>query len=159
MSWSYSGEPSSSVKDAVRFNLQDTDESAPLLEDAEILYAIAKEAPGATPTMGEVLSATALCMEALERRFSMAADVKEGALEIKSSARAKVYREAAAKLRLRAAGMHAPFSGGMSESEKQARAEATNEVPPLFRRLEFAISFSGPDIAPFPAEAVTESER
>lgn len=40
MSWSYSGDPSSSEVDTVRFYVQDTDESLQLLTDEEIQYLI-----------------------------------------------------------------------------------------------------------------------
>ena len=38
MSWSYSGDPASTERDAVRFWVQDTDSAVPLLSDQEIDY-------------------------------------------------------------------------------------------------------------------------
>lgn len=38
--WTYSGDPTASDKDEVRFLVQDTDSSRPLLSDAEIAYLI-----------------------------------------------------------------------------------------------------------------------
>lgn len=40
MSWSYSGNPSTSKKDACRFALADTDEAQPIMQDEEIQYLI-----------------------------------------------------------------------------------------------------------------------
>lgn len=40
MSWTYSGDPSSSKLDECRFILGDTDESQPILQDEEILFII-----------------------------------------------------------------------------------------------------------------------
>ena len=40
MSWSYSGNPSSSDLDALRFLIGDTDENAPIMQDEELQYLI-----------------------------------------------------------------------------------------------------------------------
>lgn len=40
MSWSYSGNPSTSKKDECRFMLADTDETQPIMQDEEIQYLI-----------------------------------------------------------------------------------------------------------------------
>lgn len=40
MSWTYSGDPSKSQKDAARFAIGDTDSAKPLLQDEEITYLI-----------------------------------------------------------------------------------------------------------------------
>lgn len=40
MSWSYSGDPLSSVLDECRFLIGDTDEKAPIMQDEEIAYII-----------------------------------------------------------------------------------------------------------------------
>ena len=40
MSWSYSGNPQDSKLDECRFIIGDTDESAPIMQDEEILYLI-----------------------------------------------------------------------------------------------------------------------
>lgn len=40
MTWTYSGDPSNSSKDAVRFMIGDTDSTDPLLQDEEITYLV-----------------------------------------------------------------------------------------------------------------------
>ena len=40
MSWTYSGDPSSSELDECRFLISDTDEASPILQDEEIKYII-----------------------------------------------------------------------------------------------------------------------
>ena len=40
MAWSYSGDPASSDKDAVRFWVQDTDSAVPLLSDIPFIGAV-----------------------------------------------------------------------------------------------------------------------
>jgi len=42
MSWTYSGDPSSSDKDKIRFLIGDTDEFEPIMQDEEINYLIAE---------------------------------------------------------------------------------------------------------------------
>lgn len=136
MAFSYS-DPSSSVLDAVRFEIQDTNSKSPLLQNAEIEYAIAQEAPADKPSEGEVLSAAARCMEALARLFSAQADTELGSLKVTYTKQAKGYREAANELRARAAGLHAPWTGGTSESEKREREAEPDRVQHQFARKQF----------------------
>lgn len=42
MSWSYSGDPSTSPIDALRFLISDTDESNPIMQDEELQFLIAE---------------------------------------------------------------------------------------------------------------------
>jgi hypothetical protein len=56
--WSYSGDPSTSDKDAVRFLIPDTDDANRLLLDREIEQALTLED-------GDVRSAAALCLEVI----------------------------------------------------------------------------------------------
>jgi hypothetical protein len=141
--FSYSGDPASSVKDAVRFEIQDTNSESPLLQDAEVEYAITQEAPNAPPSEGEVLSAAARCMEALQRLFAMQADTEVGSLKSTYSKQAEGYAKRAAELRQRAMGMNAPWAGGLSESEKQSREEDLDRVPPMFKRGQFQNPYAG----------------
>lgn len=137
MAFSYSGSPVNSVLDAVRFEIQDTNSKSPLLQNGEIEYAISKEAPNDPPSEGEVLSAAARCMEVLTRLFSAQADTELGSLKVTYTKQAAGYAKQAEKLRLRAQGMHAPFAGGLSESERQQREADTDRVQPAFARKQF----------------------
>src|ERR1700744_628209 len=114
MSWSYnSNEPGGTPKDEVRFEIQDTNEKAPLLEDGEISFALSIE--------GEVvLAAAARCCEVLSRRFAAQADTSGGSIKATYSKQAAGYAERAKELRERSQGMHAPFAGGISRSEKES---------------------------------------
>jgi hypothetical protein len=136
MAFSYS-DPGLSVLDAVRFEIQDTSSKSPLLQNAEIEYAIAQEAPNEPPSECEVLSAAARCMEALARLFSAQADTELGSLKVTYSKQAKGYTERATELRLRAQGMHAPWTGGMSEDEKREREAEPDRVQHAFSRKQF----------------------
>lgn len=142
--------------DAVRYELADTNEDAPLLQDEEIEYSIAREAPGLNPPMAGVLSAAAHCMEVLGRLFSAQADQEIGALRITYSKQAEGYEKSATKLRLRAQGLHVPFVGGTSHSEKEGQDLDTDRIVPSFRRDQFISPYS---IAPTIRTQITQGEE
>lgn len=135
MSWSYnSDEPGASPKDEVRFEIQDINEKAPLLEDGEILFALTQE--------GEVvLAAAARCCEVLSRRFAEQADTQFGSVKATYSKQAAVFAERAKEIRERSQAMHAPFAGGISRSEKRADRRNKNRVDIPFRVGQFRNPF------------------
>lgn len=142
------GSPAEKVLWAVRFEAQDTNEKAPLLEDDEVEYVIGRNIPGVSPAaspanIGEylLLYAAAHCMEVIAGRFAAVADRYAGVVRIAASKRAESYMKAAQIKRKRAAGMHAPWSGGMGEPEKESYEQETNAVQPFFRRKEWAIPY------------------
>jgi hypothetical protein len=139
MAWTYSEDPMTSTKDAVRFEIQDTNPAAQLLSDAEISYALTVEGVNSPENSNqyEVLEAAAHCMEALARRFAALADRQSGTLKIGSTKRAEQYAERAAELRLRAQELHAPYAGGISRSEKVAQAQNPNREGSMFRLRQF----------------------
>ena len=146
MTWSYSGDPSSSPNDAVRFEVQDVLNTAQLLQDEEIAYAIAQEAgvePSGGFTQAEVLSSAAHCCEALVRRFSMQADTQVGQLKVTYSRAAAGFAQRAVELRLRAQGMQGPYVGGLSKSDERAARQDTDRVQPAFTRDEFNSPYTG----------------
>lgn len=148
MSWSYSGDPSSSVLDAIRFEIQDTNSAAPLLDDGEIKYAIREEVPSSTPSQGEVFAAAARCCETLSRRFAAQADTQFGSIKTTYSKQAEVYAERAKELRKRAQGSHAPFAGGLSVSEKESRESETDRMTARFKIGQFQRGSSSSDGLP-----------
>jgi hypothetical protein len=139
MAFTYTGDPRISTKDAVRFEIQDTNPAAPLLTDEEVMFALTVEGVN-TPdesTQSEILEAGAHCMEALARRFAALADRQSGTLKIVSTKRAAQYDERAKDLRLRAQELHAPYAGGISRSEKIAQAQNPNREGSMFRLRQF----------------------
>lgn len=146
MTWSYSGNPTNSPTDAVRFEVQDTVSTSPLLQDEELQYAIAQES-GPLPTGGysaaQILSAAAHCCEALVRRFSMQADTTTGSLHVTYSKAALGFAARAKELRARAQGMQGPYVGGLSRSDKLGILQDTDRVQPAFTRGEFNNPWTG----------------
>ena len=141
MSWTYSGEPGSSPKDAVRFEIQDTDEEAQLLQDGEIEYAIAQEAlevaEGEALSEGGLYASSARCCEVLARLFAMQANETSGSIKTSFDEQARTYSERAQELRAKAQGHAAPSSPSEFVSNKRALRENRNRVQPLFRRGQF----------------------
>lgn len=101
MSWSYSGNPSASDLDAVRFEIGDTDIDEQLIQDEEILYALEQE--------GSVMSAAARCCEILWRSFARQADRVIGPLKIYYSQRTEAFEKLSKHFRAQAIGMRAPI--------------------------------------------------
>ena len=150
MAFTYSGNPEASSKDTVRFYVQDTVAKAPLLQDAEIQFAITVEA-GAEPDSRGLLAAAALCCETLAVRYAAQPDTLIGSLQVTGSKAAAVFSERAVELRGRAQGSGLPFVGGQSRSEKQALREDPDRVQPRFRRDQFRVPWrrrAGEDIYP-----------
>lgn len=129
--WSYSGDPSASHKDAVRFAIGDTEPKQMVLTDAEILYALQAE--------GSVAMASITCAESAMARFVLM--VSEQNTEDKKTKNreyqqrvdnyAKLIKQLKAR---RARGAVAVYCGGLSETEKQTKILDTDLVQPDFRK-------------------------
>lgn len=130
-------DPALNTRDAVRCEIQDINPNAPLLEDAEIDFAIEQETNSESPTSNEVLSAAARCMEILSRRFAALADRQAGTLKLTSTKRATIYAQRAAELRERTQEYHAPYAGGINRAEKRAQAQNPNRQGSIFRLKQF----------------------
>jgi hypothetical protein len=129
MSWTYSGDPSSSAKDEVRFLVGDTDEGDPLLRDAEVTYAINQT--------GGVITAAIRCCELIMSKFSRLADESIGPLRIDYSQKAKGYRTMISQLRERLFLNGAPpYAGGISKTDKHFNDQQTDRVRPAFTKNE-----------------------
>lgn len=138
--WTYSGDPSSDDKDAVRFEIQDIDEAAPLLQDEEINFALSSEGgddPEPRPAV-DIFRAAARCCEVLARRFAAQTDTVVGSLTETYSHMAETYAERASELRAKASGMSGPYLGGQSWGERWSRRMDADRVQPRFSRGEFS---------------------
>lgn len=129
MTWTYSGDPASSERDAVRFEIPDTDASVAWFTDEEIAYTLREESGSR--------AAAARCCETLARRFTEQADIATGDTKLTYSKQAETLATRATELRLRAQGAHAPFSGGVSAADKEARAEDEDREQGSFSRGQF----------------------
>lgn len=130
MTTTYSGNPASSSKDAVRFFIQDT--AAPwLLQDEEIEYTLTIDA--------DPMAAAATCARSIAMSFArLAKSKKVGDLSIDYGERSKFYQELADTLEAKGnIGGVIPYSGGISISDKINVEGNTDRVRPPFRVDQF----------------------
>jgi len=123
--------------DKVRLEIGDSDPSAQLLQDDEVLYLISQEA--------NLWGASARCCEVISRNFLRKADVRigRGGTTLTYSVAAKQYAEMATAFRKRANGMNAPWSGGRSVDDKSTLAQDPSLVQPLFTKQMFDDPWTG----------------
>jgi hypothetical protein len=110
MAFTYSGNPKSSARDEIRFQLGDIDPEDPLLQDEELDYCMA----GASTKYGIL----ALAAEAIANRMAKEADVKVGPLNLQLTQRAQTWAEKAEGYRRKATSLKAPVAPFMSDSNK-----------------------------------------
>jgi hypothetical protein len=127
MTWTYSGDPANSEKDAVRFRTGDTDTTEQLVTDEEIAYALAEKG-------GVIPAAIAIC-RSLAAQFARKATSKTvGKLSITMSDRATAFEKIAQSLEQEGSALVVPYAGGLSISEKETAAADTSSVQPTFFR-------------------------
>lgn len=90
MAWSYSGDPTSNEKDAVRFLIGDTDAADPLVADEEIVYALS--------VTSSPIAASVVVLRSLASRYARYADKQVGDLRIALSQKAEAFRKLAEEL-------------------------------------------------------------
>lgn len=130
MSFSYSGDPESSPKDAVRFLIGDTDKCDPLLDDQEIQYFLNKYNDGKG-----VINAAIRCCEGISAKFSRRVTEAVGQVRMNFSDAAKQYRLMALDLRRRLVMEDTqPYAGGISKSDKKTIASNNDRVNPDFTK-------------------------
>jgi len=126
MAWTYSGDPSSTDLDTVRFLIGDTLTADQLLSDEEIAWAL---------TQGSVYNAAAIAARAIAAAFSRMADKAVDDLEIKYSQKSEQYVDLAVNLESKeshkALGV---YCGGISEADKLSNEQDTDRVPPSFKK-------------------------
>lgn len=95
MAWSYSGNPATSERDAVRFWLQDTDESLPLFADGELDYLIGY----ADPIWGSPIATAAMAADILVAKFGTEVAISADGVSIAGDQLSDKYKAIAANLR------------------------------------------------------------
>lgn len=125
MAWTYSGNPASSDRDAVRFLVGDTDTTDQQLQDAEIDWLLV-ENPNAQ-------MAAAHACEAIAAKYARLVSTSNLSLSVSAGDRQAHYLALAMKLRKQAQdGGAEMFVGGTRYSQKEAREENADEVQPNF---------------------------
>lgn len=131
MVWSYSGDPGSSDKDAVRFHVQDVISIDPQVNDEEIEFLLTEE-------NNDVLRAAARTAEVIAAKYARQVDKSLGGYSLSAGRRQEKYERLAAKLWARAGavgvGLATPFAGGISGTQKKVAEADTDRVLPAFTR-------------------------
>ena len=124
MTWSYSGNPAASDRDAVRFYTGDTTSTRELLSDEEIAFVLTEHA--------NQRLAAAVCAEAIAAKFAREADQKVGDISKSLSQVSKAFYALANKLRSEVAKRAAPSFPAASKAWKQTQREDTDLVQSAF---------------------------
>ena len=131
MTWTYTGNPASSAKDAIRFLVGDTDTTDQLLSDEEIAW-VNTEASGTPTGTTAIYDAAAQCALTIATKLGREADKSIGDLSVSLSQRAAAFRAAASDLKAMAArhtAVPTPYAGGLTISDKDIDEENSD----LFR--------------------------
>lgn len=145
MQATYSGDPATSAKDQVRFEIGDTVCSSARISDDEIEFYIAQGGP--------TLFAASKAADVLAVSFAQSVDEKIGNTTLSNSQLTENYRDMAKRLRVRAGYSEtailpvAMFVGGISKDRKEVDRKDTDLVQPDFRKGQFA-NPSGADLDP-----------
>lgn len=129
MSWTYSGDPSSSARDAVRFMIGDTDADRPLLSDKEIDFTLSTNLSAREAAIG--------CCEAIAMKFADKVDRRIGKTMVSGSQVYEQYVKMAARLKCKSSASGVPYSGGMFEVDTNTDRNNSALKQPYFRKGMF----------------------
>lgn len=126
MSFSYSGDPSSSDKDAVRFLIRDTVAATKEFEDEEILYMLA--------TKGNPRSAAVLALKTLAVKYADKVDKAVGDLRLSLSQKHAQYLAMIKQFEGEVILVAVPYAGGISVADKDSYEDDSDRVKPRFTK-------------------------
>jgi hypothetical protein len=129
MSFTYSGSPSSSNKDFVRFIIGDTDEDDQKLQDEEI--------NGAVSVWGNKFKAAAECCRAIAAKAARKVSSAVGDLRAELQQEHQHYLGLAEYYDSKIAVRVKPYAGGISKAEKEDEQDRSDRVRPWASRNQF----------------------
>lgn len=124
MAFTWTGDPSASTLETIRWLIGDTVEASAKFQDAEINYAYDSE--------GSIYGAAALCCEQLSTRYSDAVSRSLGPLRVDLSDKASKYLSMAKEFRKKAAMYATPYGGGISVAKDEVFDEDSDLNQPIF---------------------------
>lgn len=129
--WTYSGNPSASSLDEVRYLIGDTDPTDRQLGDEEILYCVAQ-----SPS---IFSAASMACTSLVAKYARSVMKHVGDLRIEAQSKQEHYRALSDSYAIQAgeAGLSPyalmpPFAGGISRADRANTIMDTDRVEPSF---------------------------
>lgn len=128
MAWSYSGNPTDSYRDQVRFLIGDTDDEAQLIQDEEIDWSLVENT--------SVYLAAATVALSIAAQYARKVDFSVGKdLQVSYKNQANFYSKLAKDLSKRASfSFSTPYSGGISISDKDGYKNDVDRVKPMFTK-------------------------
>ena len=130
MSWSYSGDPSESSVDAIRYLIADTKEEDSFVQNEEIEWALSQ-------TNQNLYAAASIVANALFAQFSALSDEEIGPLKFKYTNRAKNYQLIALKfdkLSETKECLVGIYGGGIDTIDKESNKLDPSLVQPMFSK-------------------------
>ena len=128
MAWTYSGDPGSSDRDKLRFISGDVDITRQLWTNEELDFVL-----GDTSSEDE---AARQLLQAKIRQLSLTPRVRLGSFTFDATALISSLKENLEALGV-SRGSMAPWAGGISKADKQARESRQDRVKPRFHRGQF----------------------
>jgi len=132
MAWTYSGNPSNSSKDAVRFLIADTKVEDSFVTDEEIEWSLVQ-------SNTNIYGAAAIVARALSAQFSTLADEEIGPLRFKYAERAKNYEKVAIRFENSSSkqqSLSGVYAGGIDVADKDSQeADSSLVQPSLFKGM------------------------
>lgn len=124
MTWSYSGDPSTSDRDSLRFLIGDTDSNDQLLQDEELDYILA--------TFPSLIKAQYIALSSIAAKCARLYRQETGRIKVWAGDKYKQYKDLADQLKDDMArgivGTPYVFAGGISHSDVQARNSDPDRV-------------------------------
>jgi len=139
MTWTYSGDPATNARDAIRFLSGDTDTNDQLINDEEIAWINNQLTGSDTATTALYNAAYRVCIT-IASKFSRLADQAVGDMRVDMSQKAKAYRDQAdwlLQLAGRERSVPTPYAGGITLTDKEIDWDNTNLVRPGFYKGQF----------------------
>ena len=145
MTWTYSGDPATNARDAIRFLTGDTDTNDQLINDEEIAWTN-NQVTGSDTATTALYEVSYRVMVAIASKFSRLADQSVGDLKVDMYQKATNAREQAKLLYAQASregNTPTPYAGGISVSDKEIDEDNSDIVQPYFSRGQFTTSRGG----------------
>lgn len=130
----YSGDPTASQRDALRFLIDDTDVANPMFEDGELDAVLRSRGldPEATGDIGAVRGAAVEALEIVARRMALQPSFQIGRFSEDRSKAAQIIADRIKELKASLSG-GLLYAGGISKADKEAQEADTDRVQPAFR--------------------------
>lgn len=139
MAWSYSGDPSTSPKDGVRFLVGDTIQTDPQLQDSEILFLVSNYT--------NIWKSAAYAARSIASKYARQISKGVGDLRLEYQQRQTAYTEMYRDyLKQATARTSMPFAGGISKADAQVDWQNPDLKKFVFTKLQF--HYPGADASP-----------